>query len=104
MMMMMMMMMMLMSENLTMPVIGPCNMFQGSEEPLLTTQFLLVNHDHQKGWVGVVLTIHQPGKKGGDRIRTVNMILWAGAAQFHPHILHQGFQKQYNYFVTGQDK
>jgi hypothetical protein len=38
---------------------------------------------------GVVLIIHQPGKRGGGRIQTVNIILLALAAGFQPHILQQ---------------
>jgi hypothetical protein len=61
-----MLMMMIMSENHTMPVTGPCDSDSG---------YLNLCSELSTYGPSVVLTIHRSGRRGWDRIRTVNMLL-----------------------------
>jgi hypothetical protein len=63
-----MLMMMMMRETTQCHLQAHVTVVQGTEELLLRTQYLSVNHDHQKG-TGVILTKHQSGsqdKRGGQ--------------------------------------
>ncbi len=94
-------MMMMMSENHAMPVTGPWDRDSGYWRTFAQNSIYIGQPWPPKG-EGVVLTIHQSGKKGGGRIRTDNTILKVDMAGFPPHIQQQGLRKLYNYFVTGK--
>jgi hypothetical protein len=71
---------------------------QGAEEPLLRT---LCRSNITTKREGVVLTIHQSGKRGGTGYLQSTQYSRRGAPGFQPHIQQQGFWKLYDYFVTG---
>jgi hypothetical protein len=63
---------------------------QGTEEPLVRTQYIQANHDHQKEG-GEWFSPYTSHVRRGGRIQMVSTILLMVAAGFQPHIQQQGF-------------
>ncbi len=90
--------MMMINENHTVPVTGPCDTIQGAEEPLLRTQNLWVNHDHQQGRGWFSLNTNQVKRRGPGYGRSTQ---YSRQEQLVSSLM---YCKLYSYFVTGEDE